>query len=432
MEQGEVALSPSTIVLKPLGEGELIIMRQAMVVGRSRGCDVVINRSYMSRRHAKLIPGKWRLLVEDLGSANGTYVNEEKVSGQIYAKHKDTVRFDTLVYEVKIVVDIDDIAVIDNTKPPRMNNSAIDNKQGEKGRPVTALSVMDVDDVATFNDTPAKGVEKLTLDKKMPNKKIPPTLTVAAKCIEPAVEKKLEKKIVALNAKKSFSGDAGDLTVVSHTRISDTLIKLSAGLAPSVPKKKSKAQARAKTNCAIKGVKSVKNPSKISKSKSSVDRRKAKARSKIRAKSVKRRINKSDAVAVLVGVSSRVKGRAFPFGSCNGASKWEIGRIESCDIMISDTSISRNHAQLVNDNMRWKLTDLMSANGTYVNGVKGLTAYLKSGDTVRFGKQEFIFKVKGSSKVKIRNIRQILPFFALAFFSVIVGAVLFGFFSNSL
>ena len=33
----------------------------------------------------------------------------------------------------------------------------------------------------------------------------------------------------------------------------------------------------------------------------------------------------------------------------------------------------------------------MSANGTYVNGVKGLTSYLQSGDLIKFGQVECQF-----------------------------------------
>jgi len=45
------------------------------VLGRQRGCDLIVRDERASRRHAELTPdggGRWRL--EDLGSANGTFV----------------------------------------------------------------------------------------------------------------------------------------------------------------------------------------------------------------------------------------------------------------------------------------------------------------------------------------------------------------------
>jgi hypothetical protein len=52
-----------------------------LVIGRQQGCQLQINHSQISRQHARLVaaPGQW--LVEDLGSANGTFVNGRRVSG---------------------------------------------------------------------------------------------------------------------------------------------------------------------------------------------------------------------------------------------------------------------------------------------------------------------------------------------------------------
>ena len=50
-----------------------------IVVGRSTDCDLVLREPSVSGRHARM---SWRgdtILVEDLGSANGTYVDGERV-----------------------------------------------------------------------------------------------------------------------------------------------------------------------------------------------------------------------------------------------------------------------------------------------------------------------------------------------------------------
>jgi predicted component of type VI protein secretion system len=51
------------------------------IVGRSRECDVVLEDTGVSRRHAQLRPqgGEW--VVTDLGSTNGVRVNGREIEG---------------------------------------------------------------------------------------------------------------------------------------------------------------------------------------------------------------------------------------------------------------------------------------------------------------------------------------------------------------
>ena len=93
-------------------------------------------------------------------------------------------------------------------------------------------------------------------------------------------------------------------------------------------------------------------------------------------------------------------GKQYRLSAAAGAGKWEIGRAATCDIVIEDGSVSNNHAQIINDGTRWKLIDLMSANGTYVNGEKGLTTYLSGGDQIRFGTVDAVFQLGGAVNQK--------------------------------
>lgn len=110
---------------------------------------------------------------------------------------------------------------------------------------------------------------------------------------------------------------------------------------------------------------------------------------------------------VLVCLSGALKGKVFKFSTVDTISKWEIGRSADSDIVIDDKSVSTHHAQLIHENKRWKLVDLMSANGTYINDTKGLTSYLSSGDRIRFGEVDFQFSVgneaNGSSTAGARK-----------------------------
>jgi len=56
-------------------EGQRQLAPGTYVMGRSEDCTIVIRSSRASRRHAELIVGDAGATLEDLGSANGTYVN---------------------------------------------------------------------------------------------------------------------------------------------------------------------------------------------------------------------------------------------------------------------------------------------------------------------------------------------------------------------
>jgi pSer/pThr/pTyr-binding forkhead associated (FHA) protein len=69
-----------------------------------------------------------------------------------------------------------------------------------------------------------------------------------------------------------------------------------------------------------------------------------------------------------------------------------IGRARDNDIVIENLAISRNHARIRRDGDRFFLSDLNSANGTYLNDERITKAELADGDTVSIGKHKLIFR----------------------------------------
>src|SRR3954463_13759678 len=59
----------------PLGDG-------VTSVGRQDDCQLRIKSSQVSRKHCELFEKKGILLVKDLGSSNGTFVNGKRIEGQ--------------------------------------------------------------------------------------------------------------------------------------------------------------------------------------------------------------------------------------------------------------------------------------------------------------------------------------------------------------
>ena len=53
--------------------------KKEIVVGRGNDCDLRIVAEGISRRHARIYREADRIMIEDLGSSNGTFINEEKI-----------------------------------------------------------------------------------------------------------------------------------------------------------------------------------------------------------------------------------------------------------------------------------------------------------------------------------------------------------------
>lgn len=71
-----------------------------------------------------------------------------------------------------------------------------------------------------------------------------------------------------------------------------------------------------------------------------------------------------------------------------------IGRLSTSDVVLSDSNVSRRHAEIRRDAGRWVLVDLGSTNGTVVNGKLAREHALTDGDKLTFGKTELVFKEK--------------------------------------
>jgi pSer/pThr/pTyr-binding forkhead associated (FHA) protein len=71
-------------------------------IGRA-GCDVDLTDPDVSRRHAVLRGVDSGLAVEDLGSTNGTFVNEIRIDGIVEISPGDRVRFGNTVWRLAAV-----------------------------------------------------------------------------------------------------------------------------------------------------------------------------------------------------------------------------------------------------------------------------------------------------------------------------------------
>jgi FHA domain-containing protein len=89
--------------------------------------------------------------------------------------------------------------------------------------------------------------------------------------------------------------------------------------------------------------------------------------------------------AELVVVGS--KRRPYPLAK----DTLSIGRLDSCDIVLSDSGVSRKHAEIRREGDEWVVVDLNSTNGTLVNGRPVRRHRLAQGDRIEVGETTIEF-----------------------------------------
>ncbi len=80
----------------------LVPVQENLTLGRHPDCWLQLSADLVSRVHAELGVVDDRLLVTDRGSRNGTYVNGERIEGQLELRHGDELR----IGREKIVVSV--------------------------------------------------------------------------------------------------------------------------------------------------------------------------------------------------------------------------------------------------------------------------------------------------------------------------------------
>lgn len=97
--------------------------------------------------------------------------------------------------------------------------------------------------------------------------------------------------------------------------------------------------------------------------------------------------NSADMNPRLVAISGPLKGGAFPLTT----GETSIGRAQTNRVCIADIAVSRRHCVIKRETRAFKLNDLESRNGSFVNGVPVKEYELQHGDRVEIGDSVFVF-----------------------------------------
>jgi hypothetical protein len=81
--------------------GRELDVRDVSVLGRSPEADVLLDDPYASDFHMRLVAQESGLVLHDLGSTNGTYVNGRRVTAPATLRRGDTIQVGKTVMEVR-------------------------------------------------------------------------------------------------------------------------------------------------------------------------------------------------------------------------------------------------------------------------------------------------------------------------------------------
>ncbi|MGO9332754.1 MAG: FHA domain-containing protein [Acidimicrobiales bacterium] len=89
------------VVDPPQRRGRVFELGDEVTVGRSPGCAVPLDDdTFASSIHARVFRRSGELWLEDLGSTNGTWVNDERLDSPVRLRRGDRVKVGSTVLEV--------------------------------------------------------------------------------------------------------------------------------------------------------------------------------------------------------------------------------------------------------------------------------------------------------------------------------------------
>jgi len=81
----------------PTGREHLLAVT-SVTVGRAVSNDIVVTSKRVSREHARIRQDGWRRILEDLGSTNGTFLNDERIVTGRELQDRDRIKIGDVVF----------------------------------------------------------------------------------------------------------------------------------------------------------------------------------------------------------------------------------------------------------------------------------------------------------------------------------------------
>jgi diguanylate cyclase (GGDEF)-like protein len=94
-----VSQSAALVVIHGEDLGKKYDLDDELVIGRSSKCAVQVDQDSVSRTHARVYADGSKMVVEDLGSTNGTFVNDEQIRGDHPLRNGDLIKIGRTIFK---------------------------------------------------------------------------------------------------------------------------------------------------------------------------------------------------------------------------------------------------------------------------------------------------------------------------------------------
>lgn len=389
-QRHEAGLDEEQFILENQADGTKTPVEGDMKVGRDPGCGLVLGCEKSSRVHAELSLDEGELWVRDRKSTNGTFVNNGEISENTRLTDGDVVQFGDSRFRVIAPAEPAPEAGEKTVVASKESLLRMIDEEKQAGR-------ADAEGAGAAEPSEAGKPKKAKTSKKKKKKSSKPD--------KPADQSAGTEEAPEPHGRSEAPGESPPGADDAGETISGESARPASPQEPeAVPE--SKGQTVPPT-----GSRGGDNPS-IPRSWADADQLERASHTAVFVRGsedasdsgsgalhplkaiAQARLNTPADLAILVGLTEPVRGTLFKLSRKGDTDKWEIGRGEGADISIDDESVSGRHAQLIHERGRWKIVNMMSVNGTFVNGRKVLSAYLNARDVIRAGGVELVFDAR--------------------------------------
>ncbi len=89
----------ANLILLVQGQAKTYELKQGdNILGRLPECDIQIDSSMVSRKHARVYPEDGKFFIEDLNSGNGSFVNGQRIAGPTLLRTNDRIKFGPILF----------------------------------------------------------------------------------------------------------------------------------------------------------------------------------------------------------------------------------------------------------------------------------------------------------------------------------------------